>query len=116
MLVDDATPSEQAKVHNNRMSVDDEHRLIHAIDFCTLNVCLPPFMHFENVDSQHEAAKLYKKLCVIEDNAMHCNAMQWHSPALEKTLCHAPFLVYGDLGRSPCHPASSSEHTVMASI
>ena len=43
---------------------------------------------------------------------MQCNAMQWHSPALEKTLCHAPFLAYGVLGRSPCHPAPSSEHTV----
>ena len=46
---------------------------------------------------------------------MQCNAMQWHSPTLEKTLCHAPFLAYGVLGRSPCHPAPSSEHTVMAS-
>ena len=27
--------------------------------------------------------------------------MQWHSPTLEKTLCHAPFLAYGALGRSP---------------
>ena len=48
----------------------------------------------------------------IQCNAMQCNAMQWHSPTLEKTLCHAPFLAYGVLGRSPCHPAPSSEHTV----
>ena len=48
----------------------------------------------------------------LQYNAMQCNAMQWHSPALEKTLCHAPFLAYGVLGRSPCHPAPSSEHTV----
>ena len=33
------------------MSVDDEHRLLHVIDFCTLNVCLPPFLHFVNVCS-----------------------------------------------------------------
>merc|ERR1712138_294436 len=46
----------------------------------------------------------------IQCNAMQCNAMQWHSPTLEKTLCHAPFLAYGVLGRSPCHPAPSSEH------
>ena len=51
----------------------------------------------------------------LQYNAMQCNAMQWHSPALEKTLCHAPFLAYGVLGCSPCHPAPSSEHTVMAS-
>ena len=31
--------------------------------------------------------------------------MQWHSPMLEKTLCHALFLVYGVLGRSLCHSA-----------
>ena len=43
--------------------------------------------------------------------ALGC-AMQWHSPTLEKTLCHAPFLAYGVLGRSPYHPAPSSEHTV----
>ena len=49
----------------------------------------------------------------MQCNAMQCNAMQWHSPALEKTLCHAPFLAYGVLGRSPCHPAPSSEHTVL---
>merc|ERR1712023_627978 len=48
----------------------------------------------------------------LQYNAMQCNAMQWHSPTLEKTLCHAPFLAYGVLGRSPCHPAPSSEHTV----
>ena len=36
-------------------------------------------------------------------------------PSAKKTLCHAPFLVDGVLGRSPCHPAPSPEHTVMAS-
>ena len=51
----------------------------------------------------------------MQCNAMQCNAMQWHSPTLEQTLCHAPFLAYAVLGRSPCHPAPSSEHTVMAS-
>ena len=30
-----------------------------------------------------------------------------HSPTLEKALCHAPFLAYGILGRSPCHPAAA---------
>ena len=34
------------------------------------------------------------------------------SPTPEKTLCHAPFLAYSVLGRSPCHPDPSSEHTV----
>ena len=29
------------------------------------------------------------------------------SPTLEKALCHAPFLAYGILGRSPCHPAAA---------
>ena len=48
----------------------------------------------------------------IQCNALQCNAMQWHSPTLEKTLRHAPFLAYDVLGRSPCHPAPSSEHTV----
>ena len=48
----------------------------------------------------------------MQCNAMQCNAMQWHSPTLEKTLCHAPFLAYGVLGRSLCHSAPSSEHTV----
>ena len=51
----------------------------------------------------------------LQYNTMQCNATQWHSPALEKTLCRAPFLAYGVLGRSPCHPAPSSEHIVMAS-
>ena len=40
----------------------------------------------------------------MQCNAMQCNAMQWHSPTQKKTLCHAPFLAYGVLGRSPCHP------------
>ena len=43
----------------------------------------------------------------MQCNAMQSNAMQWHSPTLEKTLCHAPFLAYGVLGRSPCHPAAA---------
>ena len=43
----------------------------------------------------------------LQYNAMQCNAMQWQSPTLEKTLCHAPFLAYGILGRSPCHPAAA---------
>ena len=30
-----------------------------------------------------------------------------HSPTLEKALCRAPFLAYGILWRSPCHPAAA---------
>ena len=30
-----------------------------------------------------------------------------HGPTLKKTLCHTPFLAYGILGRSPCHPAAA---------
>ena len=55
-------------------------------------------------------------------NAMQYNTMQYntiqytttpvpknrrHSPTLEKALCPAPFLAYGILWRSPCHPAAA---------
>ena len=40
---------EQAKVNNNRISIDDQHWFLHLIDFWTLNVCLLSFLHFVNV-------------------------------------------------------------------
>ena len=40
-------------------------------------------------------------------NSFNTDAKRRHSPTLEKALCHAPFLAYGILGRSPCHPAAA---------
>ena len=47
-----------------------------------------------------------------QKRAMQCNAIQWQSSTLEKSLRHASFLAYDVVGCSPCHPVFSSEHIV----
>ena len=47
----------------------------------------------------------------IQCNAMQCNAMA--QPNARENVMSWSVPAYGVLGRSPCHPAPSSEHTVL---
>ena len=56
---------------------------------------------------EENSTKKILKHSAIQFNKMPEPKNRQHCPTLKKTLCRTPFLAYGILWRSPCHPAAA---------